>query len=201
MTRAALYTRVSTDSQDTSNQVMALRAAAEARNWPIVATFEDAGISGAKGRTERPGLDAMLLAAAEGEFDVLMCWAIDRLGRSLIGLLATAEMLRGLNVELFFLAQSIDTTTPAGKMFFQITGAFAEYERTMIVSRIKAGLARRKANGGVLGRARVTAETEARIRAELAGGTGILKVGRALRVGTGTVARIKQEMVDATARL
>lgn len=83
MTRAALYVRVSTDRQTVENQIAALSKVAEARGWQVVATFRDEGISGAKGRNARPGLDEMLRQAQRGRYEVVMAWAIDRLGRSL----------------------------------------------------------------------------------------------------------------------
>jgi DNA invertase Pin-like site-specific DNA recombinase len=138
--RAALYVRVSTDQQTVKHQLEALQAVAERRGWQIVETYSDAGISGAKGRDKRPGLDAMLRDGSRRKFDIVMAWAIDRLGRSLIDLLGTIGHLEAAGVDLYLDQQSIDTTTPMGKLLFQITGAFAEFERTMIRQRIAAGL-------------------------------------------------------------
>ena len=98
------------------------------------------GISGAKGRDQRPGLDALLKDAGRRKFDVVMAWAIDRLGRSLVDLLGTIQHLEAVGVDLYLDQQSIDTTTPAGKLLFQMTGAFAELERSMIRQRVRAGL-------------------------------------------------------------
>src|SRR5262245_30201361 len=89
--KAAIYVRVSTDRQTLENQRQALEGVAERRGWEIVAVYTDAGISGTKGRTERPGLDDMLKAASKRGFDVVMAWSIDRLGRSLIDLLGTIQ--------------------------------------------------------------------------------------------------------------
>jgi DNA invertase Pin-like site-specific DNA recombinase len=96
--------------------------------------------SGAKGRDQRPGLDALLKDASRRKFDVVMAWAIDRLSRSLIDLLGTIQHLEAVGVDLYLDQQSIDTTTPAGKLLFQLTGAFAEFERSMIRQRVRAGL-------------------------------------------------------------
>ena len=112
MKRAALYVRVSTDRQTVENQIAALSKVAQARGWQIVETFNDAGISGAKERKDRPGLDEMLKQAQRGRFDVVMAWAIDRLGRSLVDLLHTIESLKACGVDLYLDQQSIDTTTP-----------------------------------------------------------------------------------------
>jgi DNA invertase Pin-like site-specific DNA recombinase len=117
--RAALYVRVSTDRQTVENQIAALTKVAEARGWQIVGTFSDVGISGAKTREDRPGLDDLLKRAQRREFDVVMAWAIDRIGRSLIDLLNTIETLKAVGVDLYLDQQAIDTTTPAGKLMLQ----------------------------------------------------------------------------------
>jgi DNA invertase Pin-like site-specific DNA recombinase len=140
--RAAIYVRVSTDRQTVENQLRELRQIAERRGWEVVKEYDDAGISGAKGRDDRPGLDEMLKDAQRRRFDVVMAWAIDRVGRSLIDLLGTIQQLESCGVDLYLDQQAIDTTTPAGRLMFQITGAFAEFERSMIRQRIRAGLKR-----------------------------------------------------------
>jgi DNA invertase Pin-like site-specific DNA recombinase len=122
--RAAIYVRVSTDRQTVENQLSQLRQIAERRGWQVVEEYRDAGISGAKGRKNRPGLDQMLKDASKRRFDVVMAWAIDRLGRSLIDLLGTIQTLEVCGIDLYLDQQSIDTTTPAGKLMFQVTGAF-----------------------------------------------------------------------------
>lgn len=116
----------------------------------LLTTISDAGISGAKGRKDRPGLDALLAQAQRGRFDVVMAWAIDRLGRSLVDLLQTIEGLKACGVDLYLDQQSIDTTTPAGKLMLQMCGAFAEFERSL-QARIEAGLRRAVADGAKLG--------------------------------------------------
>ena len=192
--RAAIYVRVSTDKQTVENQVRELHRIAERRGWQIVEEYHDAGISGAKGRDQRPGLDRMLKDASKRRFDVIMAWAIDRLGRSLIDLLGTIQHLEACRVDLYLDQQSVDTTTPAGKLMFQMTGAFAEFERSMIRQRVKAGLKRAVEQGTKLGRPRVSPSIEKRIQTHLRQGKGILKVATELGVGTSTVQRIKEEM-------
>src|SRR5215468_8821076 len=135
--RAALYVRVSTDRQTIENQELQLRQVAERRGWEVVEVYNDAGVSGAKDRKQRPGLDKMLNDASRGKFDVVMAWAIDRVGRSLIDLLGTIQHLETCHVDLYLDQQNIDTTTPMGKLIFQITGAFAEFERSMIKTRVR----------------------------------------------------------------
>jgi DNA invertase Pin-like site-specific DNA recombinase len=159
-----------------------------------VRVSSDAGISGSKGRDGRPGLDTMLRDASKRRFDVVMAWAIDRLGRSLIDLLGTIQTLEACGVDLYLDQQNIDTTTPAGRLMFQVTGAFAEFERGMIRQRIHAGLKRAVEAGKTLGRPRISPAIEKRIQDRLRAGIGIIKVARELGVGNGTVQRIAGEM-------
>src|SRR4051794_4548695 len=109
--RAAIYLRVSTSDQTVENQRIELEQVAERRSWTIAAVYEDAGISGAKGRDQRPGFDRMLKDASRRKFDVVMAWAIDRVGRSLHDLLDTIAHLDAVGVDLYLDQQSIDTTS------------------------------------------------------------------------------------------
>lgn len=192
--RCAFYVRTSTDRQSVENQVAALTAIAERRGWKIIETYRDAGISGTKGRNGRPGLDAALTGAKRHHFDILMVWAIDRLGRSLTDLLSTIKSLETWGTELYIDQQNIDTTSPMGRVIFVIFGALAEFERTHIVSRINAGIARAKAAGKTFGRPKIAAKLEAAIVRTLKSGKGIHKTAREHGVGVGTVQRIKREM-------
>lgn len=206
--RAALYVRVSTDQQSVENQIREIEAVAGRRGWAVVEIYRDTGISGAKGRDQRPGLDQLLKDASRRKFDVVMVWAIDRLGRSLIDLLGSIQHLEACGVDLYLDQQAIDTTTPAGKLLFQMTGAFAEFERSMIRQRVRAGLNAIKEKiardgkftskaGRVrrrLGRPGAEPDKIELARAELAKGTGIGKTARLTGLGTGTVHRLKREM-------
>jgi DNA invertase Pin-like site-specific DNA recombinase len=198
---AAIYVRVSTDKQTVENQLRELKQIAERRGWQVVQEYRDTGISGAKGRDSRPGLNQMLKDASKRRFDVVMAWAIDRLGRSLIDLLGTIQTLEACGVDLYLDQQSIDTTTPAGKLMFQVTGAFAEFERSMIRHRVLAGLKRAAEKGNYPGRPKISAALEKRIQTQLRANKGILKVAREIGVGTGTVQRIKREMEGPFAAL
>lgn len=192
--RVALYLRVSTNEQTTENQRLELVAVAERAGWSIVEFYEDAGISGAKGRDKRPAFDKLCKDAARRRFDIVAAWSVDRLGRSLQDLVSFLSDIHGFGIELYLHQQGIDTTTPAGKAMFQMLGVFAEFERSMIRERVHAGLARAKANGVTLGRPQTIATTEAAIRETLTTGTGILKTARLHGVGTSVVQRLKSEM-------
>jgi DNA invertase Pin-like site-specific DNA recombinase len=192
--RVAIYLRVSTDKQTTDNQRRELEAVAERSGWQVVQVYEDSGISGAKGRDKRPGLDTMMKGVNAKEFDLVATWSVDRLGRSLTDLLAILQDLRDKGVDLFLHQQGLDTSTTAGKAMFQMLGVFAEFERGIIRERVNAGLARARANGVKLGRRRVKPSVEARILELRANGDGILKIGKKLGVGTSVVQRVfKQE--------
>ena len=192
--RAALYLRVSTDGQTTENQRLALAAVAERRGWSMVATYEDNGISGTKGRDERPGLDKLLKDAARGKFDVVMVWSIDRLGRSTAQVAVTMNDLQAIGVAIFADQQGMDSTTPHGRAMLQMAGVFAELEHGIIVERVNAGLERAKAAGKLLGRPKVASGIEQAIRERLAGGTGIQKTAREMGVGVSVVQRVKREL-------
>ena len=206
--RAALYVRVSTDHQSVENQIRELRQVAERRGWQVAEVYRDAGVSGAKGRDQRPGLDTLLKDASRRKFDVVMAWAIDRLGRSLVDLLGTIQHLEAVGVDLYLDPQSIDTTTPAGKLLFQMTGAFAEFERSMIRQRVRTGLSVIKAKiepdgkfvskagklRNRLGRPGAEADKLDWARQVLAKGTGIIKTAKLTGLGTGTVHKLKRQI-------
>jgi DNA invertase Pin-like site-specific DNA recombinase len=194
MKRVAIYLRVSTDKQTTNNQRRELEAVAERSGWEVVKVYQDAGISGAKGRDQRPGLDAMMKAVNAKEFDMVASWSVDRLGRSLTDLLSILQGLHDKGVGLFLHQQGLDTSTTAGKAMFQMLGVFAEFERGIIRERVNAGLARARANGVKLGRRRVKPSVEAQIVTLRDKGYGILKIGKKLGVGASVVQRVFKQV-------
>jgi len=151
--RAAIYARVSTVEQEPENQLAELRRYVGARGWTAV-EFVDRGISGARDR--RPALDALLKGVKRRQFDVLVCWRLDRLGRSLKHLVTLLDELQIVGVAFVSLAEGIDATTPAGKLQMHILAAIAEFERERIRERVLAGLQRAKAQGKRLGRPRTS---------------------------------------------
>jgi DNA invertase Pin-like site-specific DNA recombinase len=188
--RVALYLRVSTDAQTTENQRLELEQVAEQRGWQVVATYEDAGISGSKGRDKRPEFDRLCRDMTRCKFDIVATWSVDRLGRSLHDLVGFLAELQGAGRDLYLHQQAVDTTTPAGRAMFQMMGVFAEFERSMIVSRVNAGLARAKAKGVRLGRKPTSPKVEERIRELRATGIGIIKIARQLGIGVSVVQRV-----------
>jgi len=192
MKRAAIYARVSTRNghQDPETQLLALRQVAERAGWQIAGEYVDHGISGAKGRDQRPAFDRLLKDATRRQFDLVMAWSVDRLGRSLQDLVAFLGDLHAQGVDLYLHIQGIDTTTPGGKALFQMMGVFAEFERAIIQERVCAGLAKARAKGKRLGRPMVSPSVERSIQAARAAGKGQLAIARELRVGVGTVRRV-----------
>ena len=189
---AAFYLRVSTVEQNTDNQEIELRAVAERMGCEVTAVYRDYGISGAKGRDQRPQFDALCRDATRRQFDAIMAWSVDRLGRSLQDLVTFLGEIHGAKVDLYLHQQGLDTTTPAGKAMFGMMGVFAEFERAMIRERVNAGLSRARQQGKTLGRPRIKAELEASIRTALAaGGEGMQRIAKRLGCGVGTVQRIK----------
>lgn len=194
--RVALYLRVSTSDQHAANQERELRAMADRANWEVVAVYKDEGISGSKGRDKRPALDAMLKAATRREFDMVASWAVDRLARSVMHLATIINDLRSLGIDLFLMKQGVDTSSASGRMVANVFASIAEWEREMIIDRVKSGMARAKAQGKRLGKPAVSAAKEEAVRAELARGTGLVKAARLHGVGTYTAQRIKREMAQ-----
>ncbi len=133
--RVELDARVSTDKQTTDNQLRQLREIADRNGWNVVEEFVDEGISGSKGRDKRQRFDAMIKGAVRRRFDLVMSWSVDRLGRSLQLLVEFLSELHAVGCDLYLHQQAIDTTTPSGKMMFQMCGVFAEFERSIIQQR------------------------------------------------------------------
>ena len=184
--RVALYARVSTDKQTCENQLKELRSIAERMQYIIVDEFIDEGISGAT--SSRPALDALMKSATQRRFDMVMCWSIDRLGRSLQNLIEILNELQSLKVDLFFMQQGLDTSTSAGRMMFSIFGALAEFERNLIRERVIAGQQRAISQGVKMGRpTKMNDGMKNAIKLLRERGIGIKQIARELKIGIGTV--------------
>lgn len=188
---AALYVRVSTESQSTAAQEQELREIAARSGWNIVEVYADHAISGAKGRKDRPALDRLLRHATRRRFDIIAVTAVDRLGRSLPDLLEILGDLHAAGIDLFVRREGLDTTSPSGRAMFGLMGIFAEFERNLIRERVLAGLARARARGRRLGRPRMPEAKRQAIRSALeAGGMSLRQIAAQHRVGLGTVQRL-----------
>jgi DNA invertase Pin-like site-specific DNA recombinase len=181
--RAAIYVRVSTHDQEVENQLEELRRFVEARGWEA-REYLDEGVSGAL--EQRPALNALVRDAKRRRFDVLVCWRLDRLGRSLKHLITLLDDLQALGVAFVSLAEGIDATTPAGKLQMHILGAISEFERARCAERVRAGLARVKRQGRQLGRPRVAVSADALARVA---GLSTRQAARQLGVSASTIRR------------
>ncbi len=164
--RVVIYSRVSTNKQTTENQRLELREVAKRNNWTIVEELNDDGISGSKGRKDRPAFDRLHLMVARKEVDLVMAWSIDRLGRSIT----------------------------EGRLSFAIFSAIAEFERSIIRDRINAGLSRARANGKRLGRpTNVNENTKVAVRLMREKGAPIHRIAKELKIGVGTTQKLLKD--------
>ena len=202
MKRAAIYARVSTDSQTVENQLQVLQEIAQRSGWSVVHVFLDEGISGAKGRDKRPGFDSLLKAVSRREIDIVAAWSVDRLGRSLSDLVGFLSDLQSQGCDLFLHQQAIDTSTPSGRMLFQLLGVFAEFERSMIAARVRAGQARAREKGVKFGRPPTPPDRLAKVQRDLQkGAKSIRRIAKDARVSTATVMRVKRSLNGQENRL
>ena len=188
MTRCVIYTRVSTNCQTIDNQLNVLREIAKLKGYEIVREYADEGISGAKGREERKGFDELIKDATRKKFDIILCWSVDRLGRNLSHLVSFLNEIQSVGCDLYIHQSGLDTSTPMGKMMFQLTGIFAEFERSMISERVIAGQKRSKKKNG-----RPTNMNEGlvhSIKYMREQGVGIRKIATELQVGVGTIYKV-----------
>jgi DNA invertase Pin-like site-specific DNA recombinase len=210
--RAAIYLRVSRDSQTVENQRIDLTKLCELRKWDVVAEYADEGISGATGREKRPGLDNLLKDATRRRFDIAVFWAVDRLGRSTATVTAAMDALSDCGVNMYAFKESMDTSTAHGRAMLEMAAVFGRLEREMIKERVIAGIARVKEvsartgkiatkSGRAIGRPKLGSEANevdrenarknvAKIKAMRAAGDGYQKIARELNMGVGTVMRI-----------
>ena len=148
--RAFVYARVSTSDQHPEIQVQELVQYVKQRNWQLCKIYTDKGVSGAA--EKRPGLDALLEDCRRRRVDVVCVWKFDRFARSLKQLLNALELFRELGIGFVSCTEALDTSLPHGEMLFQIIGAIAQWERSLIVERVRAGLAHARNQGKRLGR-------------------------------------------------
>ncbi|HTA24722.1 MAG TPA: recombinase family protein [Terriglobales bacterium] len=178
--RVAIYARVSTlNSQDPETQLRDLREYAACRSWQLTETYIDRGVSGAK--DSRPGLNRLMADASRRRFDICLVSRFDRFARSVSHLLRALETFQSLGVGFVSLGESIDTSTPTGKMVFTVIGAVAELERSLIVERVKAGLRNARAKGKRLGRPRRELDLN-RVGAMRAAGQSWRRIGNEMGV-------------------
>ena len=193
--RVALYTRCSTTDQSVELQLDELRAHAANRDFDIVQTYTDNGVSGSK--TSRPALDQLLADGHRRKFDAVLVWKLDRLGRSLSHLIRLVDQFGSLGVDLISLRDTgMDTTGPTGKLIFHVLASVAEFERDLIRERTKAGLASARRRGKRLGRPRCSFSL-AKAQAFLASDLSVSAAARELGISRATLRRALAENVSA----
>ena len=191
MKRCAIYTRTSTDRQHTENQLIKLKEIAKLKGYIVVKELEDKGISGSKGREIRTGFDTLMKGAVSKDYDMIFVWSVDRLGRSLPDLISFLTEMNSVNCNLYIHNSQLDSTTPQGKLLFSLLSVFAEFERSMISSRVKLGLQRAVAEGKKLGRpSRLNDGLIHSIQYMKSQGVGIRKMSRDLGVGVSTIYKV-----------
>ena len=189
--RVALYARVSTlNGQTPQTQLFELREYASHREWQVAGEYVDAGVSGSK--DSRPSLNRMMAHAHQRRFDAILVWKLDRFGRSLKHLVTAIAELEALGVTFVSLKDNWDLGTPAGRLMFQIVGAMAEFERSLIAERIRAGMRRRRLEGLSLGRAPIRVD-HARLVADRLSGMSLTQVARRYSVSRASVVRWVRE--------
>jgi len=184
---AAIYARVSTDKQKAEMQVVELKNYIKRRGFKLGQTYIDQGYTG--GNIQRPSFGRMLSDAHKRSFDVLIVWKLDRLSRSLKDLITTLETLGSLGVDFISYDNSLDTSTPTGKLVFHVVGSVAEFERDIIRERVRAGLANARRNGKRLGRPPILAKVSPKINILKENGLSNRAIASRVGVGETTVRR------------
>ncbi len=188
--RVALYARVSTkhNGQDPETQLMALRDYAKARKLEVFSEYVDIGISGSK--DSRPALNRLMADARKRRFDAVLVARFDRFARSTRHLVLALEEFNALGVDFISLSESVDTSTPMGKMVYTVIAAVAELERSLIRERVVMGLQRAKAQGKRLGRPKGSAQDAHKVKKLKSEGLSVRQIAEALQTSKSTVARL-----------
>jgi DNA invertase Pin-like site-specific DNA recombinase len=186
--RVALYARVSTmnHGQDVEMQLAEVRDYCTRRGLEISGEYVDRGISGTK--DSRPALNRLMLDAHQRKFDAICCWKLDRFGRSLKHLVNTIADLEALGLAFISLRDNLDLSTPSGRLMFHIIAAMAQFERSLIQERVRAGMRNARAKGRQIGRRRADFNPD-QARSLLASGHSLAQVGAVLGVSASTVCR------------
>ena len=198
MKKVVIYGRGSTNKQTVDNQLNQLREISTRNDWEVVNEYIDEGISGSLGRDKRPSFDQLLKDVNRKKFDGILVWSIDRLGRSLQDLVSFLNDIQSKKVDLYIHQQGLDTTTPTGKMMFQMCGVFSEFERNIIRERVKSGMENAKKNGTKSGRSigrptNVNDSTRSTIIELLDRGLSKTKICKTLGIGVGTLYKLIEQ--------
>ncbi len=190
--KVGIYARVSTQEQQTLPlQIKDLREFAEKRKWEIAVEIADVA-SGAKTRPKR---EELLKLARQRKIDCILVWRLDRFGRSLADLITTLDELNHIGVSFVSLNESLDLTTPSGKALAGMLAVFAEFERSILKERVKAGIVESRGKGKAHGRPRTASTKKEEVQKLFAEGKGISKsqIAKQLKIGRTSVIRLLKE--------
>lgn len=191
MTRCAIYTRVSTGHQDTTNQLDVLREVARLKGLTIVQEFVDDGVSGTHGRDKRKGFDNLLKGATRKDFEIILVWSVDRLGRNIQDLISFLNEIQSVECDLYLHQNGIDTSTPSGRLMFGMLSLFADFERSIISERTRAGIERARKQGKKIGRpSNMNDGLVESIKYMRSQGLGIRRIATDLKVGVSSVYKV-----------
>ena len=191
MKRVVIYSRVSTTDQTCENQINLLQSIVDQNGWELIDTYIDQGISGSKGRDKRPEFDRLCKDMVRRKFEKVLVWDISRLGRSLQHLVEFLNEAMAVNCDMYIHQSGLDTSTPSGRMLFQMVGVFSEFEREMISERVKLGLQRVKSSGKKLGRPkRINAIIQTEVMKLSAEGKSLTAIAKALSISKTSTYRI-----------
>lgn len=194
MDRVAIYGRVSTNEQTVENQINFLQEIVDRNGWDLVQIYIDKGVSGTKGRDQRPEFDRLCKDMIRRKFNRILVWDISRLGRSLQHLVEFLNDVQSVNCHLYIHQSGLDTSTPSGRMMFQMIGVFSEFERSMISERVKLGLERVKSKGTQLGRPKlITTEIKHQVWSMVDDCHSLSYVSKVLKISKMSVSRINRE--------
>lgn len=185
----AIYARVSTTGQNPDPQLTVLREYAQARQFTVFREYVDEATGAVEKRKRKTAYDQLLVDAHALKFRCVLVWKFDRFARSLAALLQALKTFESLGIDFISTTQAIDTTTPMGRFFFSVVGAFAEFEREMIVERIAVGIKNAKDKGVVFGRPR-DLDVEEQIRRLKRDGLGVRAIARRVQRSPAGVLKI-----------
>lgn len=195
MEKVVIYGRVSTNDQTTENQLIKLKEIISINGWNLTDIYVDEGISGSKGRDQRPQFDRLCKDMVRRKFSRIMVWDVSRLGRSLQDLVEFLNEVVSVNCNLYIHQSGLDTSTPSGRMMFQMVGVFSEFERAMISERVILGLERAIKNGKQLGRPKITEDKKNEIKFMLDKGMSYTSIQQHTGISKATISRINSESI------
>lgn len=184
MKKVCLYLRVSTNQQTTQNQELELKEYCKRQQWQITKIYNDVGISGSK--FDRPALNEMLRDSEKGLFTVVVCFAIDRLGRSTIDLLQTLQRLQEAGVGFVATSQGLENISVQGRLLTQFLAVLSQWEKDALISRVRSGMARAKEQGISIGRPRVAIDIKQALKLRREG-LGFKRIAKQMNIPKSTL--------------